>query len=465
MEIKGKTLRNIFLGIAACIVLYWLLHETDRFVGMWLSVQSVISPFLLGAGIAFIMNVPVRAFERMLGKLPNSGGRRVLAVVLTFLAVLLVLALVFWLLIPQVIATARSVGEKIPGFATNVYNAAMAFLEDNPQLMQWVIENTDFESMDIAGIVQKVLSAVGDGASKILDGAVSALGNFASALVNFVIALVFALYCLFRKETLAQQGRKLIYAFLPENWCDEIVRVLRLANSTFSNFLSGQCLEVLILGCLFAVAMAIFRMPYIPLVSVLVAVTAFIPVVGAFAGCLLGAFFILVDNPMQAVWFVVMFLVLQQIENNMIYPRVVGTSIGLPGMWVLVAVAVGGELMGVAGMFLMIPMASVLYALLREITYARLETRNIDPDKLRDHPPELRSKFREKRERAKRKRAMNLSVKEAAEKLKEKIEKIKPVEEPVATVSEDASEEQVQADEALEMSVDEPQKPEDTMQE
>jgi len=222
-----------------------------------------------------------------------------------------------------------------------------------------------------------------------------------------VIGIVFAVYCVFQKELLARQGRRLLYAFLPEKFCDATVRILRLTNSTFSNFLSGQCLEVCILGCMFAISMAIFQMPYIPLVSVLVAVTAFIPVVGAFVGCIIGALFILVANPIQAVWFVLMFLVLQQIENNIIYPRVVGTSIGLPGMWVLFAVAIGGELMGVIGMFLMIPMAAVLYALLHEITHKRLNNRNIDPDKLIDHPPELHSKLKERFKKAGQKKIIS----------------------------------------------------------
>ena len=152
--------------------------------------------------------------------------------------------------------------------------------------------------------------------------------------------------------------------------------------------------------------MAVFRMPYIPLISVLIAITAFVPVVGAFVGCGVGAFLILVNNPMQALWFVVMFLIIQQIENNLIYPRVVGTSIGLSGMWVLFAVAVGGELMGVAGMFLMIPVASVLYTLLQEHTNKRLSELAIDPEKLKVQPPELRSKFKEKREINKEKRIL-----------------------------------------------------------
>ena len=162
---------------------------------------------------------------------------------------------------------------------------------------------------------------------------------------------------------------------------------MRLTNETFSNFLSGQCLEVCILGSMFAVCMWIFGMPYIPLVSVLVAVTAFIPVVGAFVGCILGAFFILVDDFFLAIGFVVMFLILQQIENNLIYPRVVGHSIGLPGMWVLVAVMIGGEIFGVAGMFLMIPLTSVVYTLLGEMSNARLSEREIERSKLEFQPP------------------------------------------------------------------------------
>jgi predicted PurR-regulated permease PerM len=222
--------------------------------------------------------------------------------------------------------------------------------------------------------------------------------------MDVVIAIVFAVYCLFQKETLARQGRKLVYAFLPEKTADYIVRVLRLTNATFSNFFSGQCIEVCILGSMFAISMAIFRMPYIPLVSVLVAVTAFIPVVGAWVGCVLGAFFILVANPLQALWFVIMFVVLQQIENNLIYPRVVGTSIGLSGMWVLIAVGVGGSLMGVAGMFLMIPVTSVIYTLLTEYTNKHLRNKTIQESKLEVQPPEIqriRDRHKAKKEKLK----------------------------------------------------------------
>ena len=404
VTIDKKTLRNIFLGIGGCILFYWILHETDRLVSVYDAIMGVISPFLVGGVLAFILNVPMRSIENCLRKIEKPEIRRPVAVILTILMLLLILALVFGLLIPQVTATARSLGEKLPGFFARVQEQITLFLQNNPELLQWVYDNTNFENLNISDLVQKALGFIGDSVSSIFSGAVSAIGSVSSFMVNAVVSIVFAMYCLFSKETLARQGRKLLYAFFPEKFCDVTIRVLRLTNSTFSNFLSGQCLEVCILGTMFAISMAIFRMPYIPLVSVLVAVTAFIPIVGAFVGCIFGALFILVDNPMQAVWFVAMFLILQQIENNLIYPRVVGTSIGLPGMWVLLAVSVGGEVMGVAGMFLMIPVVAVLYVLIREITNARLELRNVDAAKLVPQPPELESHLKKRRESRKKKR-------------------------------------------------------------
>jgi len=377
---------------------YWLLHETTQVKSVFGFIGGIVSPFITGAAIAFVLNVPMRAIEGVLVKVKNEKVRRVLAVVLTFLAVLLIVALVFILLIPQLVDTVETLIPQLQKFFVGMEETIYSFLQDNPELMEWAT-NTGFMSIDWAGLAEKALTIIGNSVSTILGGTFSAIGVVAGFFVDLVIAIVFAIYCLFQKEALAKQGRKLMYATFSEKICDNTIRILRLSNSTFSNFLSGQCIEVLILGCLFAISMAIFRMPYIPLVSVLVAVTAFIPVVGAFVGCIIGAFLILVANPIQAVWFVVMFLVIQQIENNMIYPRVVGTSIGLSGMWVLVAVAVGGSIFGVAGMFLMIPFASVLYTLLREYTDKRLVARQIAAEKLIPQPPELHSSFKEQRDK------------------------------------------------------------------
>lgn len=295
----------------------------------------------------------------------------------------------------------------------------MKFLNDNPELMEWLYENTDFQKIDWAGLIEKGVSWVSASLDTIVNGALSTAVTLGNGVLNSVISLVFALYCLARKEILARQGRRILYSILPEKYSDETVRILRMANSTFSNFISGQCLEALILGAMFAVSMSIFRMPYMPLVSVVIAITALVPIVGAFAGCALGAFFILVNDPVLAFWFVIMFLILQQIEGNLIYPRVVGTSVGLPGMWVLLAVAVGGDLMGVGGMLMMIPLASVLYALVREYTNKRLERLQIDEQKLKNQPPELKSGFKEKREKKK----LNLLKKKTEKQQKDSEEK------------------------------------------
>ena len=406
LNIDKKTLRRVFLGVFGCIVLYWLLHETDRVKSFLGTISDMIAPFVFGGVLAFILNVPMRAIEsRLLKKMSNRVWKRVLAVGITLLAVLLVVSLVFWLLIPQIIETVNSLIPSLSDFFGKAQRKVTAFLSDNPQMLEWLKTNTDFDSVSWASMVEKALGVFGNSVSAILSRAISAIGGVFSGMFNAMIAVVFSIYCLFQKETLARQGRKLLYAFTRERTADAVVRFLRLTNSTFSNFLSGQCVEVCILGGLFAVCMTIFRMPYIPLISVVIALTAFIPIVGAWTGCVVGTFLILVKDPMLAVVFVVMFLVLQLVENNMIYPRVVGTSVGLSGMWVLVAVAIGGELMGIIGMFLMIPMVSVLYTLLQEITNKKLSVSSVDAGKLQPQPPELVSRFKEKRQNKAKKAA------------------------------------------------------------
>ena len=419
MQIDKKTVRNIFMVALGAIAFYWVLHETDQFKTLWAGLVDVLSPFVLGAAIAFIMNVPMRAIERQLTFVHKDGLRRTLAIILTFVMIVLVIAGVILLLIPQITETIQALIPKLMEFFLRVESHLLDFLYENPQLLEWVSNTTGLQSFDWSGLIQKAVTMLKNSVSLIATGAFSAVGGVTSALVDIVIGLVFSLYCLARKEILARQGRRILYAFLPEHFCDESIRVMRLTNSTFSNFISGQCLEALILGCLFAVAMAILKLPFIPLISVLIAVTALVPIVGAFVGCILGTFFILVNDPLQALIFVAMFLVLQQIEGNLIYPKVVGTSIGLPGMWVLVAVTIGGDLMGIAGMLIMIPISSVLYTLLREFTIKRVTDRQIDPDKLRDHPPELKSKFKENRERKKEQRLLK-QMKELAAKHAEK---------------------------------------------
>ena len=402
MQIDKKLMHRIFGLIAGAIVFAWLVLDTARATMLFDRVWELIAPFVAGAGIAFVFNVPMRAIENQLEGIHKASLKRTLALLLTLFCLVLIIMFVFELLIPQIRSTLVSLSAKIPAFVDRTAQNLMVLMEENPELSHWIQDAFHLESMNWTNILKDILTWLANRVSTVMGGAVNVIGNVTTGLVNLVISIVFAIYCLGRKEILARQGRRILYSVLSERRADEFIRVTRLTNATFSSFISGQCLEAVILGCLFAVVMAILKMPYIPLVSVIIAVTALIPVVGAFVGCVVGAFFILVNDPIQAVSFIAMFLVLQQLENNLIYPRVVGTSIGLPGMWVLVAVTIGGETMGVGGMLVMIPLASVIYALGREFTDKRLAERGIPESKLMDQPPEIKSRFQQNRERKER---------------------------------------------------------------
>lgn len=419
MQIDKKILRYMFIFLIGAIALYWIVLDTERAGAFVRNVWGMFTPFVLGSAIAFIFNVPMRAVERQLNWIHKPGLRRGMAIILTLLVFLLVIAFVVLLLVPQIRLTVESIVATLPDFIRRESQNVMTFLEAHPEVRDWILDYTQLETIEWSNLVEKVVTLAGEYLSRIFDGAFSAIGKVTNGFVNAFLGICFAFYALSRKEILARQGRRLLYSILPEHWADELIRVLRLTNSTFSNFISGQCLEAGILGCMFAVVMAVIGLPYIPLVSVIIAVTALVPLVGAFVGCVLGALFILVESPVQALTFVVVFLILQQIEGNLIYPRVVGTSIGLPGMWVLVALTVGGEIAGVTGMLVMIPLASVMYALLREFTQYQVVRRNIPREKLLDQPPELKSKFKENRER-KREQKLLKTMKEMAEKHAEK---------------------------------------------
>ena len=420
MQIDKKTIKTLILGIMGCIFLYWFLNDMERVKAIAGSILSMLQPFLVGACIAFILNVPLRAIEKQIRRVPKLPADRSISIMLTLACVGLVVALVGRLLVPQVRETVEIIAQQFPPFVAKVETHIRHFLAENPQVEQWLWENTDLEKLDWAALAQQGIDLVGDTLGKVLGNTVDVVKSFISSIWNLIISVIFSLYCLGNKEQLSRQGRRILYSILPERLSDEIIRIGRLANTTFSNFISGQCIEVLILGTMFAVAMTILRMPYVPLVSVLVALTAFIPIVGAWIGCALGAFFILVNDPMQAVAFVVMFFILQQVENSLIYPRVVGTSVGLPSMWTLVAVTIGADIMGVAGMVLMIPICSVIYTLGREFTAERVRIKGIDPEKLKDQPPVLKSKLKEKREHIKRKREAKRAA-ELAAMMKEKL--------------------------------------------
>ena len=232
-------------------------------------------------------------------------------------------------------------------------------------------------TLDLERLYTAVLNFLTSYGQTLMDTTIGVTTSIFSAAVNFVLALVFSLYVLAQKETLSRQVTKTMRALLPEKKAAWLMDLAALTNKTFSNFITGQLTEAVILGSLCFVGMVLFKMPYASVVSVLIGFTALIPIFGAFIGIIIGAFLILLISPVKAFWFVIFILVLQQIEGNLIYPRVVGKSVGLPGIWVLAAVTVGGNAFGLVGMLLSVPVCSVLYALLRQLVHGRLEKKGL----------------------------------------------------------------------------------------
>jgi len=251
---------------------------------------------------------------------------------------------------------------------------AIKMFDDNTELVAY-IQGLEFEWDKILGNLMDFLK---NGAGSVLDTTFAAAKSIVSGVYTFFIAFVFSCYVLLQKEKLSVQVRKLMYAFLPHDWTEIFIALGSVTHKTFSNFLTGQCLEAVILGAMFFVVMTIFRLPYALLIAVLIAFTALIPIFGAFIGCGVGALLIFIISPMKALIFVIVFLVLQQVEGNFIYPHVVGNSVGLPSIWVLAAVTIGASLMGVVGMLIFIPIVSVVYTMLRGIVNRRLKEKKIE---------------------------------------------------------------------------------------
>lgn len=369
MEFSKEKIRQIknLMVLAAFLVLAIIYSEKIFSVAVFL--VDILKPFIYGGAIAFVLNIPMRLIEekfleRWKGKMAKKL-KRPLSMVFSIVLIILVLSVAIGMVMPQVGLTVSEIGRKIPAFMEQMTLVFKHLAEDNPVLADWA---NGLETMEVKWdeILENILYFLKSGAGNMLNSTFNVAGSIISGIINVVIALVFALYILSQKERLSGQGRRIISAYLPVRAGDRILEICSLLYRNFSSFIAGQCLEAVILGTMFVISMSIFHMPYALVVGVLIAVTALIPIVGAFIGCAVGAFLILINNPLQAFWFVVLFFVLQQIEGNLIYPKVVGNSVGLPSIWVLMAVSIGSSLFGVIGILLFIPLMSTCYALLRE---------------------------------------------------------------------------------------------------
>lgn len=330
-------------------------------------VLNMFSPFVLGGLIAFILNIPMGFFER---KISGNGSRRIkgqraISFFCAFLSIIAVIAFVLIIIIPQVADTVSEITRMIPLAVQKAFNALEKVFSEYPQILEGLRKLEGYQ-FNWSKIITSVTNFLKTGITDVINTTFLATGSIIGGAFDFFISFIFAIYILAQKEKLTAQFARLFKAYLPEKHCKRTFRVLPILYSNFKTFVTCQCVEAVILGCMFVVMMTIFRLPYAMLIGVLISVTALIPVVGAFIGCIVGALLILMVSPMQALIFVALFLVLQQIEGNLIYPRVVGGSIGLPPIWVLMAVSLGGSLLGVVGMLIFIPITSTVYTLLRE---------------------------------------------------------------------------------------------------
>ena len=364
----SQVVKGITIG-AVLIVIYLALNNVTGILDSISYLAGLVMPFIIGAVIAFVFNVPMKAIEKGLNRLFDKRCKkkhprliRVLAYMLTLIAILAVIAGVLFVVVPELVNTIADLIGQVPTAVNNLINWLQVKLSAYPEYE----EKLNSISINWDSVLSNVMNFLSIGTKGIINGGIGAISGFFSGVANFFIGFVFSVYVLFQKERLTAQCKKLMYVCMPESRADKIIEVLRLTNTTFSNFLSGQCLEACILGSMFVVSMFIFRMPYAVMIGVLIAFTALIPIVGAFIGCVVGAFLILLVIPIKALGFVILFLVLQQIEGNLIYPRVVGSSVGLPAIWVLAAVTIGGSMFGIIGMLAFIPLVSTLYMLLRD---------------------------------------------------------------------------------------------------
>ena len=355
--------KKIFEIVLIGIGCYWALNNFQIILDIFNSILAVIMPFLLGIMIAFILNVLMIRIEKILSRFildkKYTSFKRVISIIVSLLIVIGVIGIIITLIIPELTNAIKVIVKSFP----ETFEQLQVWINQNgnsfPQLETWI------NSIDLNSIASELSGLFKIGLTGMLGSTVDVISMFFTSILNLVVGIVFALYILMSKETLKRQSHKLIDAYIPKRISVKLLEVGTLARTTFSNFVIGQTVEAFILGTLCAVGMAVLNLPYAPMVGSLVGITAFVPIVGAFIGGGIGAFMILTVDPMQALIFIIFLVVLQQLEGDLIYPRVVGSSVGLPSIWVLFAVTVGGGLWGITGMLFSVPVLSVVYALIK----------------------------------------------------------------------------------------------------
>ena len=361
MKLTWKTCLKVGISI---FVLYIAIYYWEAAAGLVTAVLGAGLPLLIGGMIAYLVNILMSNYERhyfpRTRKAALIRSRRPVCLTLAFLTLVAIIALICWIIIPQLGECFGVIAAALPEFMNKAVDLAS----------QWGIFSQEtlqaLEAIDWQNYVAKLVEMLTSGLGNVVDILITAVSSVFSGIVTAFLSIIFAIYLLASKERLASQGKRILHRYLSDRINDNIRYVLGILDDCFHRYIVGQCTEAVILGALCTVGMWIFRLPYAAMIGALVAFTALIPVAGAYIGAGVGAFMILTVDPFEALGFLVFIVVLQQLEGNLIYPRVVGSSMGLPGIWVLAAVTIGGGIMGIAGMLLGVPLAAAAYRILGE---------------------------------------------------------------------------------------------------
>lgn len=373
MELNKKNMQQLMILISFGIGFFWILSNLELVLGFLSHFIHLLLPFIIGAIIAFILNIPMTKIESFIkGKLKNKNTKlpiRTISITLSLVFFLTFILLICFLLIPELIDNIQLLIKNIPHFFENIQTWILNLAGNYPEI-QTKIQEVFKDTTNVNNIMINVLNYI-------INGSINFITSLISSLFTIFTAIVFAVYMLSQKEYLHRGVTKMMYAYLKKDHVEKITDIASLSNRTFSKFISGQCVEAFILGTIFFVVLTLLRFPYALIISVITTVTALIPMFGAMIAMIIGALLIAVTNPLEAVLFIIVFQVIQQIENNFIYPKVVGKSVGLASMWTLMAVILGGSMFGIVGMIIGLPMASILYAILRKVTNDRLNKKKI----------------------------------------------------------------------------------------
>ncbi|ELC8453891.1 AI-2E family transporter [Clostridium perfringens] len=375
MEFKNNKIKDyIFLSTYIILLIFFFINIKD-IMNFLYKFLGILKPFIWGIAIAFILNIPVKLIEKNLGNGKFfKGMKRSFSITLTFLFFILAITLFILFVIPQLLSSISTLMNSIPEYLSQFEKFLEVNAINNSQ-SQVMMQNIINELLNMWKEILKVTSQiVGTSLGYLLDFTL----GITYGVINLFLALILAIYMLASKEILISQLKLIIYAFVSKNKADRIIELGKMCNEMFSKFILGQCTEALVIGVLCFIGMIILKMPYALLISVVIGVTALIPVFGAFLGTIPSAFIILIIDPIKALWFIIFIIVLQQLEGNLIYPRVVGSSIGLSALWVMFAMIVGGSLFGIIGMLIGIPIFGVVFKILKRVANRKINEKGIE---------------------------------------------------------------------------------------